>query len=93
MENARLPKYKDMTKVEKIAYIMQWIMSGIIIVLIIMEFANNNKVLSDYTELLLGIDAIISSALYYKRNKQTAIILIAVGLIIMGVAIFNLITK
>ncbi|MGN0536280.1 MAG: hypothetical protein ACI4IR_09805 [Eubacterium sp.] len=75
--------YSELTKAEKVIYIIQLVISAIAFICWCLWLFNNNNTLILFTGLLLGISLGLSGFIKFDNNKSLSVLCIATGIIIL----------
>jgi hypothetical protein len=91
MNELKMPKYSEMDKMQKAAYIIEWIIAAVAAVLIILYYCHMLDKAFEIFDFLIGIDCLLSAFICWKKSKKVGTIYLVLGLIIFVVSIVILI--
>ncbi|HOB26119.1 MAG TPA: hypothetical protein PKG93_03130 [Bacilli bacterium] len=93
MDDLKMPSYSKMNKMQKVAYIVEWIIGVAAIVLVVLNCLNMLDNAYEIVDFLIGIDCLLSAFICWTKSRKAGILYLVLGIILVIASVLILIIK
>ncbi|HQC83806.1 MAG TPA: hypothetical protein PLB45_02920 [Bacilli bacterium] len=93
MDDLKMPSYSEMNKMQKVAYIVEWIIGVAAIVLVVLNCLNMLDNAYEIVDFLIGIDCLLSAFICWTKSRKAGILYLVLGIILVIASVLILIIK